>query len=58
MALLQLVIGVLVLVSPWVLGMGEAVITWTNGALGVLLILAALWQIVVRNNDHGGVNTI
>ena len=34
-----LVIGILVLISPWVLGFGASVMMWANTVFGVALVL-------------------
>lgn len=42
----RLVLGVWVLLSPWILGLNQiSVIMWSNLAVGVALILMSLWRI-------------
>jgi SPW repeat len=50
MSWLQLAVGVLILISPWVLGMQGTVIVWTNAALGSLLVLMSVWGIFVKDS--------
>ncbi len=42
----QLVLGLWVLVSPWVLGFyGINTALWSNIAVGILIIVVALWEL-------------
>lgn len=50
----EFIIGALVLVSPWALGLGDAVIVWTNGALGAILILVSAWRMFVAKRGTDG----
>lgn len=52
----QIIVGVLVLVSPWVLEMGGTVIAWTNGALGVFLILAGIWKLMIHKGESNNIS--
>ena len=42
----QLVLGLWVLVSPWILGFSEiSTALWSNVIIGVLIVISALWQL-------------
>ncbi|MFH1246388.1 MAG: SPW repeat protein [Candidatus Liptonbacteria bacterium] len=51
----QLVLGILVIVSPWTLGASQTVIVWTNALFGGILVLTGVWQIVMQKRDEGKV---
>ncbi|PIU98604.1 hypothetical protein COS61_00490 [Candidatus Wolfebacteria bacterium CG03_land_8_20_14_0_80_40_12] len=43
---IQLVLGLWVLVSPWLLGFAEvSTALWSNLIIGALMAIAALWQL-------------
>lgn len=42
----QLVLGLWVLVSPWILGFAEITTAlWSNVIIGILVVISALWQL-------------
>jgi SPW repeat-containing protein len=51
---LNLLVGIWVVVSPWVLGFAAMTnVRWTNVVLGILVIIAAAWEIwEVRHRPH------
>ncbi len=51
----ELVLGIWILVSPWILGYWRvSSALWSAVVAGVLVALLALWQIIgVDENNHG-----
>ena len=51
----QLVLGIWILVSPWVLGFsGAAFATWSNVGAGLVLILVNIWELFGKGEESGG----
>ena len=50
---IELVIGIWVLISPWVLGAsGNALIKWSNVLVGAGFVVVAAWRLYPSENDH------
>jgi hypothetical protein len=43
---IQLIVGIWILISPWLLGFSSiSVAKWSNVAAGLILVLIALWSL-------------
>lgn len=50
----QLILGIWVLVSPWVIGFADiSAALWSNVIVGALVVIFALWQLFGGKSSSG-----